>query len=517
MISRLRKSLLGYLLLMIVLGCFVTAAAESGPKWIGAFFVKGKVGLKWQPVEGAGSYIVYRQAGAGEFVKIATAEKTHYFDTDLVPGSVYRYKVAAVTTDGAEVLSTEKTVTIPGGQIGEFKAPVWSGLRIDRNRIFLNWDPVPGAMAYNIYRSNQSGSGFEVIGNGTSAKYADRDDLAKGETYYYVVTALNEEFEETEYSEERFIKFGQSAEEMKAQEAEAEKIELEELKLTLLFDITGAGSLGDMNQPADVFVNSKGQIYITDVLNAHVNCYDKNGDYLFSFGDKTDPSEKDDPPEGTFTFPFTLFIDGRDNVYVTDVENHDIQVFTSEGKFTRRIKVDVGEGKEAFRPNGLHVLEDGRMVATDAGNHRFVILDSNGKILLEKGTRGSGNEQFTFPDELTVTPDNIICIVDVINCRIQEYDLEGNYIREFGEIGQTVGTFGRPKGISVGEDGRLWISDAMANAVQVFTLEGEIKSTVAKFEDESIFFVTPRGIFIKDGRFYVVNRLSHKVMVFKIG
>lgn len=509
--------------LMLAVGITIIAVlisgqilASEGPKWIGAFYVKGRVGLKWQKAEDGAEYTIYRKASKGEFMKFATTDKTQYFDEDLASGETYTYKISIAGGDGVELFSEEKKVTIPGTAVGDFRPPEWSGVRFDLNKVMLRWDPVPGAMAYNIYRSTTSGSGFEVVGNGTLTSFADKDNLERGVTYYYVITALNEEFEETEYSEERSLSYGVSDEELKAQE-EAAKIVLEDLPLTYLFDITKAGGNNDMNQPADVYVNSKGNIYITDALNFQVNCYDADGKFLFSFGEKTPGDMVKNPPEGTFSYPFTLFIDKSDQVYVTDVKNGDIQVFGPDGNFIRRVTVTVEEGMEEFRPNGLAVLDDGRMVVSDAGNHRFVILDKDGKILLSKGSRGSEPGQFVFPDELIVTADGTICIVDVINCRIQEFDLKGNFIRAFGEAGQSAGTFGRPKAMTLDSNGRIWVSDAMANLVQIFTLEGEVKSALTSFESEDIFLATPRGMFIKDGRFYVVNRLPHRVMVFKIG
>jgi sugar lactone lactonase YvrE len=488
------------------------AQAADGPKWIGAFYVKGKVGLKWQPMDGVSEYNIYRKAGSGDFEKLAATEKTQHFDVDLTPGETFTYKIVVTGADGSELASIEKKVTIPGST-GDFKAPNWSGVRFDRNKIMLRWDQVPGAIAYNIYRSETSGGEYEVVGNATMQRHADSDNLENGKTYYYVVTALNDEFEETEYSEERSALFGTPV----ADAGEAEEIKIVDMPLTFLFDITQTEGNVDMNQPVDVFLNSTGDIYITDALNFMVNCYDNSGKYKFSFGEKTPSDMKDNPPEGTFAYPFTLFIDKNDDVFVTDIKNGDIQVFSADGKFKRRITVTVDEGMEQFRPNGLVVLEDGRMVASDAGNHRFVILDKDGKVLLSKGGRGSDPGQFIFPDELTVTDDGMICVVDVINCRIQEFDMEGNFIRAFGQAGQTAGTFGRPKGLVLDDKGQVWISDALANIVQIFTLEGEVKSAILGFEDEDLFLATPRGMFIRDGRFYIVNRLPHRVMVFQIG
>jgi sugar lactone lactonase YvrE len=514
MSCKFRKTLIATAVLTVA--ALTIVAASEGPKWIGAFFVKGRVGLKWQAMEGVAEYTIYRKTGSGEFEKFATTEKTQHFDTDLIPGKIYTYKIIVQSADGSELVSGEKKVTIPGAKADEFAPPKWSGVRYNRNKVLLRWDVVPGAIAYNIYRSTTSGSGYEVVGNATVQQHADGENQEQGNTYYYVVTALNEEFEETEFSEERSVVFGLSAEELKAQE-EAAKIVLEDVPLTFLFDITKAGGNKDMNQPADVFVNSQGNIYITDALNFQVNCYDNSGTYLFSFGEKTPSDMMDNPPTSTFSYPFTLYIDKSDNVYVTDVKNGDIQVFTADGKFTRRIRVAVDDGMEQFRPNGLVVLDDGRMVATDAGNHRFVILDNDGKVLLSKGSRGAENGQFIFPDELTVTDDGVICVVDVINCRIQEFDMDGNFIRAFGHAGQTAGMFGRPKALTLDNKGRVWVSDAMAHIVQIFTLEGEVKSAITTFENEDVFLATPRGMFIKDGRFYVVNRLPHRLLVFQIG
>jgi sugar lactone lactonase YvrE len=495
---------------------FAAVATAAAPKLIAAFFVKGKVGLKWQKIEGVAQYSVYRKSADGEFVKLTSADDDHYFDTDVSPGTVYTYKLSIVDAAGAEVFSEQKSVTIPGASAAEFVPPNWVGLRIDGDNIFLNWDPVPGAVAYNIHRSSTPGGKYEIVGNAQASKYADKGGLEKGKTYYYVLSALNSEFEETGLSEERNLKFGTSLEEQQQLQAEQSKIKLEPVSLSLLFEITEAGSDGPMNQPADVFVNSKGDIYVTDALNTRVHCFSTEGKYRFSFGELMDKSKVADPPPGTFLMPFTLFIDQQDRVYVSDIDARDIQVFTPDGKFIRRIRVNTGEGKEGFKAAGIVVLDDGRIVCTDTGNHRYLIIDPDGNILLAKGERGGEPGQFNFPDELVITKDSTICIVDIINCRVQEFDLQGNFIRQFGEVGQSAGTFARPKAIAIDEKGRLWVADAMSNMIQSFTVEGEVKSAIGTVEDQ-FKFITPRGMFFKDGRFFLVNRVPHKLLVYKIG
>ncbi len=515
MANYMRKRLWFWGGLCMLLIMTATALAEK-PNLVGAFLVNGRVGLKWQEISGTAEYFIYRKAGDGDFEKIDSIEKARYFDIDITPGTVYAYKISVIGVDGKELFSNEKSVNIPAEQAGEFNPPIWVGLRIDREKVFLNWDDIPGAIAYNIYRSATSGSGYEVVGNSQASKYADKTGMEKGKTYYYVLTALNDDFDETEYSEEKSIKYGVSKEEMDALLAEQNKIELEETKLTLLFDIKEAGAEGAMNQPADVFLNSENNIYVTDALNGKVHCFDPNGKHLFSFGELMVKSEANDPPPGAFAIPFTLFIDNKDQVFVSDIDSHDIQVFTADGKFIKRIKVDVGEGMAELRPNGIYVLDDGRIITTDTGNHRILIIDQNGKILKSRGEKGADPGQFVFPDGLTVS-NNEIYVVDVINNRVQVLDLELNFLRAFGHVGQEAGAFARPKEITADEKGRIWVSDGMSHMIQCFTPEGEVKSVISSAVDETLNISSPRGLFFKDGKFYIVNRLPHTVSVYKIG
>ncbi len=489
-----------------------SAAMAAQPTLMAAFFVKGKVGLKWGKVSGATEYLVFRKGPEGDFEQIATTGEDKYFDDTVEGGKTYVYKIGIVEA-GNQVFSGTKSVSIPGSS-GAFSAPEWVGIRMDQNKLFLNWDPVPGAVAYNIWRSETAGSGYEVIGTAQGSRHVEKDGLVRGTTYYYVLTAMNQEFEETPQSEEFAIKFGASKEELDAAMAEENKVELVPVNLAAAFDISEGQSGAPLNQPSDVFVNSKGMIYVTDTLNTRINCYDPNGKLQFSFGEKGN-SAANEIPDGAFLLPFTLFIDSKDEVYVSDVQRNDIQVFNADGSFIRKITVDVGEGMNPLRANGLHVIEDGRLLMTDAGNHRFLVTDAQGKIQMASGTRGVEEGQFIFPDEVTLTSDQTVCIVDPVNCRIQEFTLDGNFIKSFGHVGQSAGTFGRPKGITTGPKGLLWVTDGMGHMIQSFSQDGEVKSALGTGDDEWSFSA-PRGIHFHSGQLFVVQRLRHRVSVYNI-
>src|ERR1700682_6205635 len=92
---------------------------------------------------------------------------------------------------------------------------------------------------------------------------------------------------------------------------------------------------GLFRQPTDVAWDSEGNTYITDgYINSRVAKYDKNGDWVKSWGSKgTGP--------GQFNLPHSIAVDRNNNIYVGDRSNHRVQVFDTDGKFLRMFSIAV--------------------------------------------------------------------------------------------------------------------------------------------------------------------------------
>src|ERR1700741_747905 len=90
---------------------------------------------------------------------------------------------------------------------------------------------------------------------------------------------------------------------------------------------------GMFRQPTDVTWDSEGNIYITDgYVNSRVAKYDKNGDWVKSFGEPgTGP--------GQLNTPHSIATDAKGNVYVANRGNSRIEVFDGDGKYLRNIKI----------------------------------------------------------------------------------------------------------------------------------------------------------------------------------
>jgi streptogramin lyase len=191
---------------------------------------------------------------------------------------------------------------------------------------------------------------------------------------------------------------------------------------------------GMFRQPTDVAWDSQGNIYITDgYVNSRVAKYDKNGDWVKSWGEPgTGP--------GQFHLPHSIAIDRNDNIYVGDRSNHRVQVFDTDGKFLRMFSVDVppvpgthsvyGNTPTGARltevigaPNSLCITSGPTQVlflgeSTFPG--RIFKLSLDGKVLGVIGRSGRQLKQFSGAHGLACPSENEIYAAETANWRVQK-------------------------------------------------------------------------------------------------
>jgi sugar lactone lactonase YvrE len=191
---------------------------------------------------------------------------------------------------------------------------------------------------------------------------------------------------------------------------------------------------GLFRQPTDVAWDSNGNIYISDgYVNSRVAKYDKNGDWVKSWGEHgTGP--------GQFNLPHAIAIDRNNNVYVGDRSNRRIQVFDTEGRFLRMFTIDVtpdptsravnGNTPTGARlaavigaPNSICIPPGGSQVmfvgeSTYPGRIFKVSLD--GKVLGVIGRAGRLLKQFSGAHGLACPSENEIYVAETSNWRVQK-------------------------------------------------------------------------------------------------
>ena len=203
---------------------------------------------------------------------------------------------------------------------------------------------------------------------------------------------------------------------------------------------------GLFRQPTDVTWDSQGNIYITDgYINSRVAKYDKNGDWVKSWGDKgTEP--------GQFRLPHAIVADRNDNLYVGDRTNRRIQVFDTNGKFLRMFTIDVPPDPKTRAVNG----------ATPAGTALAAVIGAPNSICITPGPN-----QVLFVGETTYPG------------RIFKVSLDGKVLGVIGRSGRLLGTFSGAHQLACPSENELYVAETSNWRVQKLLLHPQTETTSA--------------------------------------
>ncbi|HNR34936.1 MAG TPA: 6-bladed beta-propeller, partial [Candidatus Hydrogenedentes bacterium] len=103
------------------------------------------------------------------------------------------------------------------------------------------------------------------------------------------------------------------------------------------------------------------------------------------------------PQPWYFTRPQGIACDSAGNIYVADMFNDRIQVFTTEGVFIRRWGERGSQPGQFMSPAAVAVDASGNIYVADTYNYRIQKFDSNGAYLAHWGGFGDGDGQFKTP------------------------------------------------------------------------------------------------------------------------
>jgi DNA-binding beta-propeller fold protein YncE len=197
---------------------------------------------------------------------------------------------------------------------------------------------------------------------------------------------------------------------------------------------------GLFRQPTDVTWDSDGNIYISDgYVNSRIAKYDKNGDWVKSWGEKgTAP--------GQFQLPHAIVADRNNNLYVADRTNRRIQVFDTNGNFLRMFTIDVPSDPNTRAVNG-NTPTGARLAAvsgapnsmciTPAPNQVLFVGEStfpgrlfkvslDGEVLGVIGKSGRQLGQFSGIHQLACPSENEVYAAETSNWRVQKLILHAS-------------------------------------------------------------------------------------------
>lgn len=127
------------------------------------------------------TFVVYRTQGsdlnfaAAQPIIVQSSNIRSYTDMNVLPSTVYHYKVAARLGDKESGNSAVLDITTPEGQF------MMQGSAQGASKVLLTWNAVMGVQKYSVYRSTVSGN-FQLVGSSMSTSYTDTGLSAS--TYY---------------------------------------------------------------------------------------------------------------------------------------------------------------------------------------------------------------------------------------------------------------------------------------------------------------------------------------------
>ena len=220
-----------------------------------------------------------------------------------------------------------------------------------------------------------------------------------------------------------------------------------------------------LKKPWGVAVNEQDEIAVSDVGNHKIHLFKSDGTHIKSFGGHgTQPGE--------FTRPAGIAFH-VDNIIVAEQSNNRVQEVSKQGEYLSHFGEKGNLDHELNRPCGLSIDSDGNILVADHDNKLIKIFSAGGQFLSTIGKEGS----FTNPFHC-IQYDNYLIVSDGEDHCVKLFDRKGNFLDKYGKMGNADGEFNKPDCLSMDKAGHLMVCDSFNHRIQVFDLSGKF---VAKF------------------------------------
>ncbi len=254
---------------------------------------------------------------------------------------------------------------------------------------------------------------------------------------------------------------------------------------------------GNFNNPAGIFVDYFGRIYVADKMNNRIQSFDALNNFRFEFG-KFGWANSITELRAQFNKPTDVKVNRF--IYISDTENHRIAKFDIDGNF---LSTWGGQGKnraEFYFPRGLAIDLSGDVYVADTENDRIQKFDGNGNFIMTFGNFGRGIKGFNKPHFIAVDLDYNMYISDTRNNRIQVYDRFTGF-KKYMNFGRKF--IDKPMGIHVDINLVSCVSSREKIVYVADRDEKYIKRITTPF--------IPEGVVIHENKIYVTSPRDNKV------
>ena len=258
-----------------------------------------------------------------------------------------------------------------------------------------------------------------------------------------------------------------------------------------------------LKKPWGVAVNEQDEIAVSDIGNHKIHLFKSDGTHIKSFGGEGAQHGEFDWPSGT--------VYHGDNIIVAEQDNHRVQVLSRQAEYLRHFGGEGSLDHQLNHPTGLSIDSDGNIIGADRDNKLIKIFSDDGQFLNNLGTKGSFTEPFH-----CIQHDNYLIVSDRGDHCVKCFDRKGNFLCKFGKEGNAHGEFKKLDCLSMNKTGHLMVCDSLNHRIQVFDLSGKF---VAKFGSKGSGmgeFIEPVSVAVlSDGKIVVTDLNNSRIQIFE--
>jgi tripartite motif-containing protein 71 len=233
---------------------------------------------------------------------------------------------------------------------------------------------------------------------------------------------------------------------------------------------------------AGIALDGKGNIYFTEMDDDLIYEYTTSGQLVRRWGGTGNGP-------GQLTHPEKLAFDAQGNLYVTEVgsntwggstaENDRIQKFSPIGTPLAKWGT-LGDGPGQFNvPIGIAIDQQGDIFVADVANHRVEKLSASGQFLTQWHTVGSGVGEYTETGfDLALDSSGSLYVSEPLPYgpgpeRIEKFSPSGAPLAHWGVSGTGPGQFNKPFCLTLDAKGNVFVVDSGNNRIQEFSPTGQ--------------------------------------------
>ena len=248
---------------------------------------------------------------------------------------------------------------------------------------------------------------------------------------------------------------------------------------------------GRFNGPWGVAVNRQNEVAVTELMNHRVQIFSSDGTFVRSFGSKGVKKGQFDGPSGIAFH--------NDNIVVVDCHNHRLQVFCGHGEFLYQFW-----GRLKY-PRGLSVNPDGNLIVSDTGNKSVKVFSPKGYLLRTIFISTASSLHCIQTDNFLILSDN------KENC-VKVFNVEGMFLYKFGKEGSGNQEFFYPSCLFVDKVGNIVVCDYSNHRLQVLERSGKFVTTLGTVKELS---GPNSAAILSDGKIVVTDLVGNCVHVFE--